>query len=286
MHAASDQKKRGASSTSGSPFVQLNTILDPHILIDAKDPLSPQKAYSLGWYTLQLPGDLSAAISDNGSLVKDFPVIGKSMEKPPHIIFHASALLGYLGAAILIPETQSAIVVLANTLGLQDAPNWISSMLLEELIDVPHRNDYASLAKEAAGNAAKLFPDMFKLLEENRLPGTPMKSPSRYLGKFYNPVRTWHFDIFQEEGCTEDDAIYLAFCGDRTDVYKLHHYNYDVFSWAVSYESMLSHQLWPIPDAGYYLLEFKPSKEDGELDQVVWKCSWGHPDGEVYTKLD
>lgn len=39
------------------------------------------------------------------------------MEASSFILFHASALLGHLGSAVLVPETRSAIVILGNTLG-------------------------------------------------------------------------------------------------------------------------------------------------------------------------
>jgi hypothetical protein len=172
-------------------------IVTPPITTDSETSLSPHKTCALGWYRLQLPGDLSAAISDNGALVKDYLVIGKGMETPPFILFHASALLGYVGSTLLVSETKSAIVVLGNTLVLQDAPNWVSSLLLETLLDTPEKNDYVK-PHEAAHAGSKLFSDMFQSLEEKRVLGTQMKSPSSYIGKYYNSVKTWYFEIFHE----------------------------------------------------------------------------------------
>lgn len=76
----------------------------------------------------------------------------------------------------------------------------------------------------------------------------------------------------------------MSASGDRRDVYRLHHYNYGVLSWALPYEELLEHQLWPIADAGYYLLEFESSKGEGDLDRIVWKCSWGSLGGEIYER--
>lgn len=84
---------------------------------------------------------------------------------PPFILFHASALLGYLGSTLLVPETKSAIVILGNTLGLQDAPNWVSGLLLETLLDTPEKNDYVKLTREAAHAGSKLFPTCFNRLK-------------------------------------------------------------------------------------------------------------------------
>ncbi len=284
MLAAEDQKSRNATSTPGSPFKQLTTILKPHIATEPDAEISPHKNYTLGMFSLQLPGDISAPISDNGGLVKNFPVIGEGMRNPPLILFHSSALLGYLGCVILVPETQTTIVVLTNTLGLQDAPNWVAGLLLETLLDCPKKNDYAELAKEAAECAAGLFPAMYHELDEQKIHGTPMKAPKTYVGKFYNSVKTYYFDIFQEEG---DEALWLAFCGDKSDKYKLSHYNYDVLAWTISYDEILHHQLWPIPDSGYYLLCFESDGTCGDLmDKIVWKCSWGFPGGDTYERDD
>lgn len=38
---------------------------------------------------------------------------------------------------MLVPETENAIVVLANTLALNDVPDWAGQMVLEALLDVP-----------------------------------------------------------------------------------------------------------------------------------------------------
>jgi len=41
------------------------------------------------------------------------------------VMYHQGSVLGTLAIAILIPDTESAIVVLTNSLSLDDIPDWV-----------------------------------------------------------------------------------------------------------------------------------------------------------------
>jgi len=83
-----------------------------------------ETTYSLGWAQAKLPSALGA-LSGNVDVVKEMPRIGDGLQDKHTVLYHAGSLVGYLSSIILLPDTNSAIIVLANTLPNQDSPDWI-----------------------------------------------------------------------------------------------------------------------------------------------------------------
>ena len=76
-------------------------------------------SYGYGWARIQLPGPMGN-IGCNPPLMPDgMPVVGKGGPSRL-IIYQQGSLPGALAAVKLIPDTESAIVVLTNSLGLND----------------------------------------------------------------------------------------------------------------------------------------------------------------------
>jgi hypothetical protein len=83
-----------------------------------------------------------------GLMPHGMPVVGKGV--PPRlVIFHQGSLPGALSLIMLLPDTESAIVITSNALALDDVPDWVGQMVLEEFLEVPavERNDYIAAAK-------------------------------------------------------------------------------------------------------------------------------------------
>lgn len=217
----------------------------------------------------------------NEFFVKQFPVIGKGLEDGPEVFYHAGSVVGFLTSVTLIPSTDSAIVVLSNTLVSQDLPDWVGLLLLETLLDVPDKVNFIPYALEAAETWSKGFPNMKKQLDEGRNLKTPMREAHKYVGQYWNAVGTWHFDIFLEEG---DDTLWMAYCGVREDKYKLTHYRYDTMAYEIDYEESKRRGLWPVPAADFYLLNFQSPGQSGEMTELLWKYDWQEPDGEIFHR--
>lgn len=81
------------------------------------------------------------------------PVVGKGAPSQL-VIYHQGSLPGALAAVILIPDTESAIVVLSNSLSLNDTPDWVGQLILEEVLEVPERNDYIRAAESSVAEQA------------------------------------------------------------------------------------------------------------------------------------
>jgi CubicO group peptidase (beta-lactamase class C family) len=123
MNAWQDQISTNETTTPGSPFLQTNTLMSPHISIASYPDGTSKADFTLGWVRTRLPNTMSE-MGINEFYVKQFPVIGKGPENGPEVFYSAGSVVGFLTSVTLVPETHSAIVVTSNTLGNQDLPDW------------------------------------------------------------------------------------------------------------------------------------------------------------------
>lgn len=282
MGAWSTQEKSHANTSAGSPFAQTTVMMAPHIPVTTNPDGTPNAQFCLGWVRTRLPNPMSE-MGINEFYVDKFPTIGKGLANGPEVFYSAGSMVGYLTSVTLIPGTSSSIVVLSNTLGNQDLPDWIGLLLLEALLDVPDPIDFIPYAMEAGNSWALGFPQMKKALDEGRNLQSPMRQLATYVGRYWNKVHTWYFDIFQEGG---NDTLWMAYCGDRDSKYLLTHYRDDILTFEIDYEESKRRGLWPVPSADFYLLRFQNPGEDGRLQEILWKADWQEPEGEVFKRSE
>jgi len=115
-------------STPGSPFKQVSHITSAHVPMYATS--RNEISYGLGWARVQLPNTMGH-IGLNGRLLgDDMPVMGKG-RSGQLVLYHQGTLPGALSVVVLIPETESVVVVLSNSLALRTCrigcPRWCSS---------------------------------------------------------------------------------------------------------------------------------------------------------------
>lgn len=282
MNAWQDQITTNKTTTPDSPFAQMNMLMKPHISIDSRAEGTPKADFTMGWVRTRLPNTMSE-MGINEFYVERFPIIGKGLENGPEVFYTAGSVVGFLTSVTLIPETKSAIVVNSNTLGNQDLADWVGLLLLEVLLDVPEPVDFIPYAQEAATTWSKGFPEMKKRLDEGRDNlETPMRPSHAYVGQYWNEVGTWYFDIFQES----DNTLWMAYCDDRANKYRVQHYSNDTLTYEIDYEESMKRGLWPVPSADFYLLKFQKPNRDGKMNSILWKYDWQEPDGEIFTRRD
>ena len=195
-----------ATSTPDLPLKQnVSSIMSSQIPLAA--PSYHETSYAMGFARTQLPGPMGA-IGLNGAWLKDapgrpgaFPLVGK--EVPPQlVVYHQGSNPGVLTAFNLLPETQSAIVALSNTLALVDTADWVGQMLLEAVLDVPEqsKNKYVKITEDTVNNALAWFEPLYKTLREGRTSEAP-RSLEEYTGSYWNnPINTVHIDVMMVEG--------------------------------------------------------------------------------------
>ena len=196
MRAGADQLAHGTTSTEGSPFRQVPTLLSSQMPLPESSLL--ERSYALGLFRTQLPQTMLASTMNSGRLPHP-PVVARGSPSQL-VLYHGGNSAASQNWVILLPKTQSAVVVLTNTMANCDAANLIACMLLEVLLDSPQKHDYEELSRIGSKRGVEQWRDLHDYLEKMRIPGTHPKPLIPYTGKYWNHVGNWHIEVYLEEG--------------------------------------------------------------------------------------
>lgn len=109
-------------------------------LTSAKIPMDhPSRneiSYACGWGRVQLPNKMGQIGINPGLMPDGMPTVGKGAPSQL-VLFHQGSLAGILSIVMILPDTDNVIVVLSTSLALNDVPDWVGQLVLEELLDVP-----------------------------------------------------------------------------------------------------------------------------------------------------
>ncbi|KAL8745156.1 MAG: hypothetical protein Q9190_002688 [Brigantiaea leucoxantha] len=263
-------------SELNSPFKQLQEILKGHI-----DP-SPEgsdreQSYALGWVRTALPGPLGTC-GLNPMYVEAMPIVGKGLNNSELVLHHQGSIIDFLSSIYLIPRTHTAVVVLTNSLAKNDAADWLGQLILEAILDNSDKNDYIELAKASAKTSMDLFSQMAYDLERRRDSDTPKKSNSHYVGLYYNILKDYYIEVFEE-----DQTLLMCHQGDRRQSYELKHVRDDSYSWLLTRDECAQRGVFPNTNLEFYILTFGVDKND-KVDHVVWKHDPSVPGGETFRQ--
>jgi len=281
MKASRQQSSSTGKSSSLNPFCYAVKLLSPHITISQADDGKIKDSYALGWVNTKLPWVMSQ-VSVNEGLVQQMPTIGSDLKEDVEILYHSGSAVSFLTSVTMIPRYECSIVIMSNTLGNQDCPDWISMLLVDTLLDTTKPKDFTKLALESANTWTQRWVDMARELNESRMFNnkTEIMNMQCYIGKYWNKVKTWYFDIFEESS-----DLWMAYCGERQCKYKLSKYKDNVLTFEIDYGESSRRGLWPIASADYYLFEFQKQKyDDAIFDTFIWKGDWEEPEGEVFSR--
>jgi len=267
-----DQFATGKTSTGGSPLRQVTELMSSKIPND--QPSQNEISYAMGWQRVQLPGRMGQIGNNPGLLPDGMPIVGKGVPSQL-VVFHQGSGAGALSLVILHPETESAIVVETNALALNDVPDWIGQLVLEEFLEVPasKRNDYVELAKASAAENLKWYPDLIKELKEAQKVGTSPKPLSDYVGTYWDKD-----NIFKIVVTLEGDTLSWALQGLDSEKFKLTHYEDDTFTWLQPRNELSKRGRWVGSDQGpeFWKAQFKANSE-GIIDKLYWVHDNGVP---------
>ena len=275
MRAGKDQFSTGQTSTPGSPLKQVPQLLSSKIPL--KETSQLENSYALGWVRCQLPGPMGA-VGLNPKLLPDgMPIVGKGVPSRL-VIYHQGSNPGALAAVNLLPETQSAIVVMTNTLALNDCADWVGQLVLEALIGTTKRNDYPELARKSAATALAWHSAVEAALKKHQIPGTFPRDLEEYTGTYTNFIKTMKIEVTQR-----NNKLWFALQGLESEAFRMTHYHNDVFTWLqprneLARRGRFTHQKHP-----YYLLRFS-ARDDNKIGQLAWAHDADAPDGEIFEK--
>ena len=204
------------------------------------------------------------AVGCNPGFVGSMPIVGKGRDT--EIFYHQGSLAGYTTSAFLIPSTQSAAVVLTNSLSLNDAADWVGQAILECLLDVQEPNNYVEYARESANTHLGKFPAMRKSLEAQRILGTEPKHLDAYIGKYYNLIGDFYLDVAKRQQSVE---LQFAFQGLDSQIWSLEHYHHNAFLWLMPRNEAVRRARFPYSPEKLYKLDFQTNGR-GEVDSLFW----------------
>lgn len=161
-----------------------------------------------------------------------------------------------------------------------DAANWLGQLLLETVLNNPHKNDYVAIAKASAAASVALWPAMAKELETRREPNTPQEPLTNYEGQFYNIIGDWCIDVFLEA----EVNLKMCFQAQRNESYPLDHYRPHEFSWLLTRDENVRRGRFPVVNLDFYILTFRAPDEAGMMQQLVWRHDPDVPLGEIFYR--
>lgn len=278
LAAFQDQSEHHTTSSKGNPLVQIPTLLQKHANM-SKLPSGNENAYALGWARTELPAPMGS-IGLNPTYVPEMPVVGKGLAEKKLCFWHQGSNMCSLHFVALLPETQTAVLVLSNGLANNDVSDWIGQMLLQTIIGSPEPYDYLELAKVSAENSNARWPKIKADLEKERTPGTSPLELSAYVGKFCNKIETFHLE-FREEG----SQLQLCFQGNHNFWYPMEHFENDVFTWVLTRDENVKRGRFPVTWRNFYKMKFQRTKGD-IIDTLVWEHDGAWDAGEVFYRRD
>ncbi|KAJ4137950.1 hypothetical protein NW765_016860 [Fusarium oxysporum] len=210
--------------------------------------------------------------STPGSPLKQgMPVIGKGVADEL-ILYHQGTLPGALAVVILIPRTESVVLVMSNSLSLTDVPDWVSQMVLEEIIDVPikDRTDFIAYAKTSIAINLGWYDRIAQGLAQGQSHATkPHKPLEAYVGEYVDESRVFSVMVTVKKG-----VLFWAFQGLDSERYKLTHYDGDTFTWLQPRNDLSRRGRWVLGndnDPSFWKIEFGGFDEHGSVNTVLWR---------------
>jgi hypothetical protein len=196
-------------------------------------------------------------------------------------IYHHGSSNTFLSSVHLLPESNTAMVVLTNSMGNNDTADWVGELLLQTILDVPPecQHDHIKLAIASAERSSNLWIDMAEKLEQERVPNTKPQGHDQYVGKYFNKVKTYHIEVLERDG-----KLMMCFQGRHEQLYDLEHYHYDVFSWSLTRDEDVRRGRFPVTRPQFYLFHFKSAGTAGEINGLVWSNDPAVPEGELFLK--
>lgn len=179
--------------------------------IPVANPSIREESYALGWIRTQLPGAVGV-MGDNGRIlpVPQLPVLGRGAT-PRLALYHQGATVGYFTSFYVFPETESAVIILTNSIANCDAADWIAQVMIQALFDDQQPVDFAAQTKKYTRTCLQAYTNMQDIVQQNRQSGPPPHSLDEYSGDYYDA--TGIFFVHLRRNPDEERSLQLLFQG-------------------------------------------------------------------------
>ncbi|KAF1960870.1 beta-lactamase/transpeptidase-like protein [Byssothecium circinans] len=248
--------------------------------IPVLNPSFLERSYALGWIRTQLPG-VVGVMGDNLRIlpIEKLPTIGCNTT-PRLALYHQGATVGYFTSFYLFPETQSAVVVMTNSIANCDAADWIAQAMMQAVFDDQNQVDWIGVTKQFTQQCLQYYEDMQTKVEEQRQPGPPPRDMSLYVGDYYDNADIFFIRIRQFPG---KDYLQLLFQGKEKHAYALRYFHDDVFEWTLTRDETAKRGRYHQFDPSYYCFNFH-AEDGGKVNALSWRHDPNVPDPELFRK--
>ncbi|CAI7622502.1 unnamed protein product [Penicillium glandicola] len=262
-----------AKSEKGAIFGDASWIFAPLQIMET--PAFREKSYASGWARSQLPTTVGD-IGTNTKLVDEMPLLAEGIDSRL-ALWHQGSLVGATSFVMLLPETESAVVVLTNTMALNDAADWIGQLLVETLLESPIQHNYVELASVSAHRSLKKYADLSHKVEEGRVSGGPSRPLNDYVGSYVGFGGIFRIDVAEEHG-----QLKILFQGRKSQEYGLEHHHDGFFTWFMSWNEQIKRARFIgfIPDV--FFIRF--NVEGDKVTSLNWVHNKAVPEGEDFVK--
>lgn len=264
MRAVKQAWDRYSTAEIPSAFIDPAKMIHPFIDLSTYSK-ELEGSYGLGWATTHLPGTLGA-LGMNVGYLDQMPIIADGIPTGVNCYYHSGSANSFLSSVHLLPDSESGVVVLTNSMSHNDLADWLGQLYVEHILDSPVKNDFLGLAERSAEAALALWPAMRRELAEKQIPKTLVRPLQKYVGTYCNRMDNYHVSVLERDG-----ELLMRFQQEENIAYQLTHYHHDTFSWLISHERNAEVGRFPIRRASYYLIRFESHGANSEsIDSLIW----------------
>lgn len=138
------------------------------------------------------------------SLIDAVPMIDTG-SKPEQVFYHSGAGAAHNHCFMLIPGSQSVIVVLTNSVSQRGTADWVAQSLLQVILNEKHPLDLKPFSKRAAAKWIVAHQGIMEALEKGRKPDSAEPMHESLQDRYWHTTRAFYLEILQED---EDPVEY------------------------------------------------------------------------------
>lgn len=233
-----------------------------------------ESSYALGFHRHQLPGAITAT-GANGMFVKQQPQLMPGVNGPRLVVSHPGSLAGYTSFLAMLPEVDTSVVVLTNSIGLADPAAWIGHTILETLVDTEAPVDILKFVDEASKGHVDSYIELqrkFSELRANNMSPVP-DSLEDFTGVYYyQGAFKFTIEVRLEPRPEKGVAprLQALFQGRESQLWDLQHLEGETFHWLSDRNGQAKRARFTYPFVpGLFKLVFKRGS-DGKVNEVIW----------------
>ncbi|KAJ5728021.1 hypothetical protein N7493_004351 [Penicillium malachiteum] len=149
-------------------------------------------------------------------------------------LYHGGVIPGFEAYNVLLPESNSAVVVLTNSQSLNGGVRWIGELLVETLLDNFHNTpDYLEVAKTSTDAALERVKLVKKALTAGRTVDIATRPLDAYAGTYFNAVENFFIQIIHSK---DRSHVQISYMGCQDDTLSLLPYQQDSFYWTLTHD--------------------------------------------------